>query len=64
MTQIKYFYFKDEPVNKMEDAINKWLANNPAYVIKDIKIQVYCTPHPDCYFECTDIVVIYEVVGS
>ena len=64
MTQIKYFYFKDEPVGKIEGAINKWLTNNPAYIVKDIKVQAYCTPHPGRYCECTDIVVIYEVPES
>ena len=60
MKQIKIFYYSDTADRKVEKAVNAWIADNNIDVV-DIKFGSYCTPNPDCYRECIEVMVIYEV---
>lgn len=63
LTQIKMFYTSDEPVRIIETRVNAWLeANCDRIVVKDIKCNPYCTPHPDAYRSCDEIMIIFEVL--
>lgn len=60
MKQIKIFYYSDTADSKVEKAVNAWIANNNIDVV-DVRFGSYCTPDPNCYRECIEVMVIYEV---
>ena len=60
MKQIKLFYASDASDREVEKTVNKWIADNNIDVI-DVKFGSYCTPHPDRYRECIEVMVIYKV---
>lgn len=60
MKQIKLFYYSETPDSKVEKAVNEWIAENNIDVV-NVKFNSYCTPRPDYYRECIEVMVIYEV---
>ena len=60
MKQIKIFYYIDTPDAKAEREVNAWIAENNINVV-DVRFGSYCTPNPDRYHECLEVMVIYEV---
>ena len=47
-------------IDKVEKAVNKWIADNNIDVI-DVKFGSYCTPRHNHYHECIEVMVIYKV---
>ena len=60
MKQIKIFYYSGTADREVEKAVNEWIADNNIDVV-DIKFGSYCTPNPNLYRECIEVMVIYEV---
>lgn len=60
MKQIKIFYYSDTADRKVEKAVNAWIADNNIDVV-DVRFGSYCTPDPNHYRECIEVMVIYEV---
>jgi len=63
MKQIKIFYYIDTPDTKAEREVNAWIAENNINVV-DARFGSYCTPNPDRYHECLEVMVIYEVEAT
>jgi len=62
-TQIKLFYAIGDSIDYLETEINEWLAKNHEKIrVNDIKMQAYCSSLGDCCLECTNIMLIYEVL--
>ena len=63
LTQIQMFHTSDEPLRTIETRVNAWLeANCDRIVVKDIKHHPYCTPNPNAYYVCDDIMIIFEAI--